>query len=100
MSQDHIDFDEFERATALLADRLAYFRDEENPVPTENEKLTAGHLIGALAANKLLGDVLAERERCAKIAEYQGMIPDRTEVQRAHIYCANAIAAAIRKQPR
>lgn len=92
MSQDHIDFDEFERATALLADRLAYFRDEENPVPTENEKLTAGHLIGALAANKLLGDVLAE--------EYQGMIPDRTEVQRAHIYCANAIAAAIRKQPR
>lgn len=48
----------FERATELVAGRLASFRlglDCAEPFAyTENEKLMAGHIIGALWANDLL----------------------------------------------
>ena len=46
----------FERAADLMAMWLARFRDEsvEPPEPTENERLMASHLAGALWANDLL----------------------------------------------
>jgi len=43
----------FALATKLVADRLAYFR-EEGSQPTKNDLLLAGHLVGALWANDLL----------------------------------------------
>lgn len=43
----------FERATDLLASRLAFYR-EEGSEPTENDRLLAGHLVGSLWANGLL----------------------------------------------
>lgn len=46
-------FDVFERAMQIMAKWLAEFRDEGSE-PTENDRLTAGHLAGALSANKLL----------------------------------------------
>lgn len=44
----------FERATEIVARSLAFFRDESRPEPTDNEKILAGHLVGALWANDLL----------------------------------------------
>lgn len=53
--EDQFDFDVFERATDIMARRLALFRtDNPDAEPTENERLTAGHLAGGLAANSLL----------------------------------------------
>lgn len=46
-------FDVFERATEVMAIWIARFR-EEDAEPNENDRLTAGHLAGALWANKLL----------------------------------------------
>lgn len=46
-------FDVFEQAVDLMAQWLARFRDERAEV-TENDRLLAGHLAGALAANDLL----------------------------------------------
>lgn len=43
----------FERATEIVARRLAFFREEGSEL-TENDKLLAGHLVGALWANNLL----------------------------------------------
>ena len=43
----------FERATEIMAQWLARFRDDDAAI-TENDLLTAGHLAGALAANDLL----------------------------------------------
>lgn len=43
----------FERAAELVAGQLAFFR-EEGSVPTENERLMAGHIVGNLWANDLL----------------------------------------------
>lgn len=51
---DGAEFDAFERATEIMAHRLAFFRDEANDTPTENDRLLAGHLAGSLWANKLL----------------------------------------------
>lgn len=42
-----------ERATEIMAVWLARFRDEEAK-PTDNDRLMAGHLAGALWANDLL----------------------------------------------
>ncbi len=47
----------FERATDLMAMWLARFRDGDpcgDVEPTDNERLMAGHLVGALWANDLL----------------------------------------------
>lgn len=46
----------FDRAMDILARRLALFRDSDEP--TENEKLMAGHLAGALAAADMLVETL------------------------------------------
>lgn len=51
--KDQFDFESFERATELMAMWLARFRDEAAEV-TDNDRLTAGHLAGVLAANNLL----------------------------------------------
>lgn len=50
---DQFNFDVFERATEIMALWLARFRSEDAEV-TANDRLTAGHLAGALAANDLL----------------------------------------------
>lgn len=47
----------FERATDLAARQLALCRtgwDDLDAVPTENERLLAGHIVGNLWANDLL----------------------------------------------
>ncbi len=49
---DNFNDEVFERAMNILARSLALFRDSEEP--TENDKLMAGHLAGALAAADLL----------------------------------------------
>lgn len=54
---DQLSFAVFERATELMAQWLARFRDE-GATPTENDLLTAGHLAGALAAQNLLARAL------------------------------------------
>ena len=46
-------FQVFERAAEVMATWLARFR-EEGAEPNDNDRLTAGHLAGALWANKLL----------------------------------------------
>jgi hypothetical protein len=51
--------DVFEAAADLLAMWLARFRDEDSE-PNDNDRLTAGHLAGALAANNLLVPTLPE----------------------------------------
>lgn len=54
-------FDVFERTTDLLAHHLAFFRDEHTDNVTENDRLMAGHLAGALWANKLLVEELPSK---------------------------------------
>lgn len=45
------DIEVFEAATARVARQLAFFRtDGANTKPTDNERLTAGHLVGGLYA--------------------------------------------------
>lgn len=53
----HFNIEVFERAMEIMAHWLAEFR-EEGSEPTENDKLTAGHLTGALMANDLLVEKL------------------------------------------
>ncbi|MGY3592511.1 hypothetical protein ACVIGB_000542 [Bradyrhizobium sp. USDA 4341] len=52
----------FERATEIMTQWLACFRDEA-AAPTENDRLTAGHLAGALSANNLLVGKLPSTSR-------------------------------------
>ena len=50
---EQFNFETFERATEVMAIWLARFRDDSAD-PNENDRLIAGHLAGALAANNLL----------------------------------------------
>lgn len=53
MRSDQFNLEVFERVSDILATWLARFRSEDAE-PTENDRLKAGHLAGALAANDLL----------------------------------------------
>lgn len=67
---ERFDISLFERAANVMAIWIMRFRlddDQWGEAPSENDKLTAGHLAGALSAQGLLADPAALSSRDAEI---------------------------------
>ena len=83
----------FYRARDIVADRLAFFREEDSE-PTANDKLLAGHLVGALWANDLLNTAGEKWVTISSIDE--GLLGELIGMARDDRYSSEAIGIAFR----